>query len=124
MKKPLLFILTLLLFSANSSWAKGPLDSDVAEFSTNVLTPILVRNGLCNSHQNCREKEYFFCVSWEAVSCGVYGITDERLIKEIFLAVLNSGLKIHSFSFWSSKYQEKSFFEKPLLNYTNRMGDK
>jgi hypothetical protein len=87
---------------------------------TNILSPILIREGLCNSRQDCREREYFFCVSWETISCDVYGITDEKLIKEIFRAMLNSGLKVRSFTFWHSTYQEKSFFEKPLLRYNDR----
>ena len=118
-------LLTLMMFfAASPSWAKGPLDNDVADFSKNILSPILIREGLCNSRQNCRDREYFFCVSWETISCDVYGITDEKLIKEIFLAMLNSGLKVGSFSFWRSTYREKSFFEKPFLNYNNRTGGK
>lgn len=117
-------LLTLMLLGASPSWAKGPLDNDVSDFSKNILSPILIREGLCNSRQNCREREYFFCVSWETISCDVYGITDEKLIKEIFLAMLNSGLKVGSFRFWNSTYREKSFFEKPLLSYINRTGGK
>ena len=117
-------LLALMLFSASPSWAKGPLDNDVSDFSKNILSPILIREGLCNSRQNCREREYFFCVSWETISCDVYGITDEKLIKEIFLAMLKSGLKVGSFTFWHSTYREKSFFEKPLLHYNDRTGGK
>lgn len=117
-------LLALTLISASPSWAKGPLDSDVSDFSNNILSPILIREGLCNSRQNCREREYFFCVSWETISCEVFGITDEKLIKEIFWAMLNSGLKVRSFVFWHSTRHEKSLFEKPLLNYINRTGGK
>lgn len=113
-------LLILILHGANQSWAKGPLDSDVADFSKNTLTPILIREGLCDSRQDCRDREYFFCVSWETISCDVYGITDEKLIREIFLAMLNSGLKVGSFTFWRSTFHDKSFFEKPLLHYNNR----
>lgn len=117
-------LLTLMFFGTSPCWAKGPLDNDVSNFSKEVLSPILIRARLCSSRQNCREREYFFCVSWETISCDVYGITDEKLIKEIFLAMLNSGLKVGSFRFWSSTYREKSFFEKPLLSYINRTGGK
>lgn len=117
-------LLALLPFGANFGWAKGPLDNDVSNFSQNILFPILIREGLCNSAQNCRQREYFFCVSWETISCDVYGITDEKLIKEIFLAMLKNGLKVGSFTFWHSTYREKSFFEKPLLHYNDRTGGK
>lgn len=124
MMKLFLYLLSISFFFVNPSFAKGPLDSDVAEFSENILTPILVREGLCSSRQDCREKEYFFCVSWKSISCDVFGIANEKLIKEIVLAMLNSELKIHSFHFWRSKYREKSVFEKPLLSYINRIGGK
>jgi len=117
-------LLTLMLFGVSPSWAKGPLDNDVFDFSKNILSPILIREGLCNSREDCREREYFFCVSWETVSCDVYGITDEKLIKEIFWAMLTSGLTVGSFTFWHSTYREKSFFEKPLLRYSDRTGGK
>ena len=117
-------LLIVVFFFASNSWAKGPLDSDVAEFSKNILTPILVREGLCTSRQDCRDKEYFFCISWETISCNVFGITDKKLIKEIFIAMLNSELKIRNFDFWRSTYREKSILEKPLLRYIDRTGDK
>ncbi|MFZ2161215.1 MAG: hypothetical protein WAW02_03265 [Sideroxyarcus sp.] len=96
----------------------------MSAFSNNILTPILVREGLCSSSQDCRNKELFFCISWETISCDVYGISDEKLIKEIFLAMLNSGMKVRNFDIWRSKYREKAFFEKPLLSYINRTGGK
>ena len=117
-------LLMLLLFGANMSWAKGPLDNDVSDFSKNILSPILIREGLCNSRQNCREREFFFCVSWETIGCDVYGITDENLIKEIFMAMLNSGLKVHRFTFWRSTKREKSFFERPILEFSDHTGGK
>lgn len=104
--------------------AKGPLDIEVAEFSKTVVTPILVKNGLCNSRQECREKEYFFCVSWETVSCDVYGITDETVIKEILTAAIGSKTRFHSINFWGLHHSKKSLLDKPIVSYINKMAGK
>jgi len=110
-------LLTLMLFCASHSWAKGPLDGDASIFGKQILDPILIREKLCNSVQDCREREYFFCTSWESLSCHLYGITDEKIIKEIFLAMLISGLKVSHLRIWRSTHHNKSFFEKPILEF-------
>jgi hypothetical protein len=117
-------LLTLMLFGAGQSWAKGPLDGEVADFDTHILVPILIRAQLCSSVQDCDKHRYLLCTSWDSLSCGVYGITDEKVVKEIFLGMLNSGLRVSHFNFWRSKYHEKSFFEKPILEFIDHTGGK
>jgi hypothetical protein len=121
---PAAFLLTLVLFAASQSWAKGPLDGDIADFDTHIFTPILIRSQLCSTVKDCDKHRYLLCTSWNSLSCGVYGITDEKIIKEIFLAMLNSGLKVSHFSFWRSKYHDKSFLEKPILEFIDHTGGK
>lgn len=123
-----LALIALLLFVSSPSLAKGNmkgnLDSDEIAFFEHTVNPILIRSKLCDSAGDCLRHDYIFCMSHETLSCDVYGITDEKVIKEIILAVLNSGLRVSSFTFWRSKHQEKSFFERPLLNFTDHTGDK
>ncbi|MCF8183541.1 MAG: hypothetical protein K9J43_01040 [Polynucleobacter sp.] len=117
-------LLTLTFFGASPSWAKGPLDGDASTFGKQTLSPILIREKLCTSVQDCREREYFFCTSWESISCDLYGITDEKIIKEILLAMLNSGLKASHFRFWLRSHRDKSFFDKPILEFIDHTGGK
>lgn len=117
-------LLTLILVGASPSWAKGPLDGEVSAFYDRTISPILIREDLCSSVQDCVEHRYLLCTSWDALSCNVYGITDERIIKEIFLAMLNSGLRISHLNFWRSKRDDKYFFEKPILEFADHTGGK
>lgn len=76
-------------------------------------------------HADCVGGRYLFCGNAdEELACDVYGITDEKVIKELFMSVLNSGLKVSSFVFHRSKYHEGSIFEKPLLEFIDRTGVK
>lgn len=128
-----LIALTLLLvlpfLCVSSSWAKGnskgSLDSEEIYFIKNTLFPILIKARLCvSAEKDCSNDDNFICLSHDALACDAYGIADEKVIKEILLAVLNSGLKIESFKFWRTKYHEISFFEKPLLEFIDRTGRK
>lgn len=124
-----LLLLTATFLSASPVWAKGNpkgiLDKDEIYFLTNTLFPILIKSKLCVSATgDCIGDNYILCLSDVALRCDVYGITDEKVIKEILLAVLNSGLKTSSFTFWRSNHQYKSLFEKPLLEFIDRTGGK
>lgn len=119
-----LFLAALLLFFSSLIWAKGPLDGDASAFIEQTLSPILIKAKLCSSVQDCVKHRYLLCTSWDSLSCGVYGITDEKVIKEIFLAMLNSGLKVSHFNFWRNKYHDKSFYEKPILEFIDHTGGK
>lgn len=128
-----LIALTLLLvlpfLCVNSGWAKGnskgSLDSEEIYFFENTVLPILIKANICHAvRKDCYENGYFICLSHDALACDAYGIADEKVIKEILLAVLNSGLKVESFKFWRSKYHETTFFEKPLLEFIDRTGRK
>lgn len=117
-------LLVLILFRENPSWAKGPLDSEASYFIKYTLSPILIREKLCNSIQDCIERDYFLYTSWNTISCDLYGITDEKIIKEIFLAMLSRGLRVSHFCVWRNTNHDKSFFEKPILEFTDHTGDK
>lgn len=123
---PLVFLLTALLFFASPVLAKGnskgSLDSEELYFFNDTLLPILVNANICHAvRKDCRN-DYILCYSADALSCDVYGIADEKVIKEILIAVLNSKLKVLSFTFWRSSYKKKTFFEKPLLEFIDRTG--
>lgn len=128
-KRLFLPLLMALFFSANPVLAKGNpkgiLDKDEISLFKNTLLPILIKSKICTSvEKDCYENRYFICLSHDALSCDAYGITDEKVIKEILIAVINSGLKVSAFKFWRSKYHETTFFEKPLLEFINRIGEK
>lgn len=116
-----------LLFSATSCWAlsKGALTDKEIAYLDNTFFPILVKAHICKqANGDCISGQYIICGSDETLSCSVFGITDEKVIKEIFMSMLNSGLKVSSFNFHRSKYHEGSFFEEPLLEFIDRTGDK
>jgi hypothetical protein len=125
--KTLLFLMMALpLLYTNSSWAlsKGALTRDELDYLDNTFTPILIKAHICTEvHKDCDGKPgepgYVYCDSEETLSCSVYGITDEKVINELFMSMLNSGLNVSSWTFYRSKYHESTFFEKPLLKYEN-----
>lgn len=115
-----LFLAALLFFYTSSIWAKGMkgnLEKEELDFIDYTFIPILIKNNVCvKATGDCRH-DYILCMSLDSFSCDVYGITDEKAIKEVFLAVLNSRLNVSSFTFWRSKYHETSLLEKPLLKF-------
>lgn len=119
-------LITLLFFGANPSWAgeSGTLSGEAANFIEHSISPILVRAKFCGSAQDCVERGYIYYGVGDAIHYYVYGITDEKVIKEILISILNSGLRVSSITFWRSKHHEKSFFEKPILDFTDHTGDK
>lgn len=125
--KLFLLLITVIFFSATPVLAKGNpkgiLDKDEIRFITNTLFPILIEAKLCVSATgDCISDNYILCLSDDALRCEIYGVTDEKVIKKILLAVLNSRLRVSSFIFWHSKHQDKSLFEKPLLEFVDRTG--
>lgn len=124
----LLFLLALLFFCGSLSWAKGNikgnLDNEELNFIYHTFIPILIRSNICVRADGDCLHYHIICASHDSLSCDVYGIADEKVIKEIFLAMLHSGLNVSSFTFWRSKYHETSLFEKPLLQFIDRTGSK
>jgi hypothetical protein len=101
---------------------KGSLSGEEIDFIHNKLEPILVKSNLCASVGKCSGHDYLFCMahgSGYALTCDVYGITDDKVIKELFAAFMNSGLRVSSITFWQSKYHKTSLFEKPLMKYVD-----
>jgi hypothetical protein len=132
MKKPSqslsnLLLLTLLALCMNLSWAKGMkgnLEANEIAFMENTFIPILLKENLCTKATGDCKEDHILCWSGDSLSCDVYGISDSGVIKEIFLAMLNSELNVSSLNFWKSKYHKTSTFEKPLLTYRDRTGGK
>jgi len=119
------FLFAILISCGGSAWAvgdsKGSLDKEERVFFNQTLIPILIKSKVCASATgDCLGGDFFICLSWKSLSCGVYGITDEKVIKELLIAVINSNLKVSSFTFWRSKYHETGVFEKPLVEYVDR----
>ncbi len=123
----LLSSLTLLLLGMSMSWAeggKGNLADYEIDYFDNTFYPILIKANVCKvAHGDCVNGRYVFCESFATLACRVYGITDEKIIKELFLSMLNSGLKVSSFTFYRSRYHEGSIWERPILSFTDRTGD-
>lgn len=121
-------MLALSLLCVSPSWAGGgPLHGDASNYFEHTLVPLLIKEKLCNSKEDCGETHnyFFFAISWsESIDFDLYDITDERVIKEILLSMLNSGLRISRITFWRSKFHEQSFFEKPLVEFIDRTGGK
>jgi hypothetical protein len=123
--KVFLLMLSFGLFCSGQIWAigdmKGNLDKSERAFFNQTLIPILTKSKVCISATgDCLSGNFFICSSYKTLSCDTYGISDEKTIKEILVAVVNSGLKISRFSFWRSKYHETGAFEKPLIEYVDR----
>ena len=118
-------LIALFLFSTIPCWAvggKGNLNDNEIAYFNNTFSPILIKDHICTKvYGDCFDK-YVFCNSSETLSCAIYGITDKKVVKELFFSMLNSGLNISYIEFYSSKYHETSFFEKPLLQYIDRTG--
>jgi hypothetical protein len=118
-----LALVALLLFSACPSWAvggKGNLNGNEPDYLDNTFFPILIKAHICKeANKDCIGGDYIFCNSDETLSCNVYGISDEKVIKELFMSMLNSGLKVSNFNFYRSKHHEGSIFESPLLKFND-----
>ena len=116
--------LSLCMASVCAKGLKGSLEPNELEWFYNSFIPILKKHNLCTNVAGDCKADHIICMSHETLSCDVYGISDEKVIREIFLAMLNSDLNVSSFKFWKSKYHETSLFERPLLEYSNRTAAK
>lgn len=120
--------LALLLLCLSTGWAEGNMKGNLSgkelDFMYHTFIPILIKAKICTSENNCLSQEFIICFSYSTLMCDVYGVSDAKVIREIFLAMLHSGLKISSVSFWASKYHHTGFFEKPLLKFIDRTGGK
>lgn len=102
--------------------AKGILDDEEHAFINNELVPILIQHGICTKASgDCRD-DFIICMSVEALSCDVYGVSDARAIRRLLLAVLASRLAISHFSVWRSRYHHTELMERPLVSYVDRTG--
>jgi hypothetical protein len=122
-----ILLLTLMLVGISSVWAKGmkgALEKDELDFVYNTFVPILIRSHICVRADGDCLHDYLICASHDSLSCNVYGIADDKVIKEILIAVIHSGLNVSSFTFWRSKYHQTSLREKPLLQYIDRTWSK
>lgn len=113
--------LLLCMGSASAGGLKGNLEPNELAWIQNTFIPILKKSDLCTNAQGDCRVDHIICTSRETLSCDVYGISDKNIINEIFAAMLNSGLNVSSFNFWKSRYHQTSLFERPLLEYSNRM---
>jgi len=120
-------LIVLLLFSSTPCWAlsKGALNDKELDYLFDTFFPILVKAQICTvPHGDCIRGQFIFCNSDETLTCKVYGVADKKVIKELFVSMLNSELNVSRFVFYSSKFQEGSIFEKPLLEFIDRTVDK
>lgn len=112
----LFFVLGSLLSQSAYAGSKGSLSSREISFFENTINPILIKNGVCSSVNDCDGHQYFGCLSYGTLSCNVYGITRMKTIKEIFSAFLNSGIPINNIEF----YADRSWFSRPILSFDFR----
>lgn len=122
-----LALVMLLLLNVCPCWAlsKGALNKEELNYFEKTFPQILINAHVCTQALgDCRGKPgepgYVYCGSEETIACDVYGISDEELIKELFMSMLSSGLRFSHIAFHRSKYHEGSIFEKPLLEFTDR----
>ena len=125
-------MLMLLLTISTSCWAggmKGNLEGNELDFFYNTFYPILINANICHSaHKDC-QNDYFKCGSFETLNCDIYGVTDEKVIREILIAVLNteqkdSQFRVSTFTFWRGKYHENYFWESPILKLVDHTDGK
>jgi len=123
-----LALIALLLLSTCPCWAeggKGNLNGKELDYLYDTFFPILIKAHVCTmAHGDCQD-QHITCDSNEALVCWVYGITDEKVVKELFMSMLNSGLNFSSITFYRRKEGEVlNLFENPLLKYIDHTGGK
>src|ERR1035438_6687848 len=94
----------VLLTGCDGNGNKGILRTDEIAYIKNVLDPQLVKAGVCSSAKECDDNydRYNTCLSGRALSCDIYGISDEKMIREILLSMLNSQLRVGQITFWGN----------------------
>lgn len=100
---------------------KGSLDEATLNYMRYSLDPIFIRAKMCsvwNGRNGCVGKDIIFCSQSNSLTCNLYGITDENLIKEITQSMQNSGLRIKRVNFWRSTHDKSSVFDKPFYVFT------
>jgi len=99
---------------------KGNTDEATHNFIKNNVYTILISAKLCsapNGKDGCVGKRFLTCMQHNTLRCDMYGIDDEKIIKELVQAFQESGLRVSGVSFWRSSEQKKSILEKPILEY-------
>ena len=122
-----MLVFMLSLFAMNSCWAKGMkgnLEGNEINYFNTTFTSILIKANICKKAGADCENYFVICGSFETLACTVYGITDEKVIKELFISMLNSGLRFSSITFYRSRYHKVSIFERPILDFTDHTGGK
>jgi len=95
------------------------------DYFENTFSPILIKAHICTRVDgDCILGRYVICDSEDTLTCSIYGVTDEKVIRELFMSMLNSGLKVSHFTFYRSRYHEGWIFEKPLLEFIDHTGGK
>ncbi|HEY3299575.1 MAG TPA: hypothetical protein VGJ90_02290 [Methylophilaceae bacterium] len=102
---------------------KGNLEIEETEFLNAKIKPILLKAGICKKLTGDCNTDYIQCISSETLKCQIYGVSNEQAIKEILIEVLNSSLNFSSLTIWRSKWEQKSFFEKPVIQFINTAKD-
>lgn len=116
----------LLFIGASLCWGgnvKGNLEREEINFIKNRITSILVNAGICSSVHDCEGNywRYYTCDSHDSLSCNIYGITDEKLAREILMEFLNSGLRVGRLAIYEHTSDKKSFIERPGLEFIDRI---
>lgn len=106
---------------------KGNLDEATLNYLENNIVPLLIRARLCSSshsRDSCYGNKVMFCMQTNSLSCDLYGMSDENLVREISLSFQNSGLRIQKISFWHSTYDKKSVLEKPISRFDGHASER
>lgn len=122
----LMLLLGCIFISIQNAIAGDSLTSKSNDFRENRIVPILIRANLCTSRQDCRNKEILLCSSSStATSCDFYGITDEKIMKEIMVEIMYGNTLIKSVFFYRNTKKNTSFFENSIMMYSDKLtGDK
>jgi len=101
---------------------KGVLSVEELAYMHNVLEPQLVKAGVCSSTEECDNNyyKYLTCSSHNALTCYIYGLTDKKMIGEILISMMNSGLRFGKVEFWRYQNGENGFFDKPIVMFVDR----
>lgn len=100
---------------------KGSLDEATLNYWRYSLDPIFIKAKMCsvwNGRNGCLGKDIIFCSQSNSLTCNLYGITDENLIKEITQSMQNSGLRIKRVNFFRDTHDKSSVFDKPFYVFT------
>jgi len=133
-----LIAVLILFFGASQSFAGtgGGEKIKLLFFARKIINPILNKAGLCRLEPydfseemytpmtDCDKRRHFVGSpnGNGDLYLTVYGITDEKIIREIFLAILNSDLRVVNFTV--RRGEENATTGQPILKFTDHTGGK